>query len=556
MVVRAKPDASYASTRLTRRNYTGESLLSQVGGKKIREDSRYGKKSDGIDGQKEVETKTKTTEKRYPEPATDDEPLSSSDESVDTRVSSGSGKDHSAGPKENGNNTGSTQSNNGRSGGERRSARQKPAVHQQQEQRPSLKRTFSQTLDQEEDELFPSFMSSSQAVKRRKNASYGGLKNIHVSSSFRTPSSSIENALSPQRPSPGFKNPKKIPGVEDSPVNKPEDDKNNGFRVPMDIDLDSPVSKSRTRSKKTSDKSSSDSGFQMPRGPNDHDVAVYSSQGAEFKEPPPLPSNGISSSSFTSSNPMVDFDNDTPLSPLSPLSSISSDFSVPEDIVLSSKGKTSEPVANRSLCPMCKEPVDPALLQEFLSQSNQRVREQQRFCEGHKKRTAEKEWADRGYPTIDWDTFDERIRRHFPSLEKILVPDCSSFYRNILHTAMKTGKAKNFRLTMSGDSLENLSCGYYGSKGASRMLNAVTTEFSHKLRRLAAFDNVIKTAGVAAYAQAVLVPELTVLLVKEDMGVSDEDARQIMRDSMDIGEKLNSAPNDVVPVQDDLTDNN
>lgn len=58
----------------------------------------------------------------------------------------------------------------------------------------------------------------------------------------------------------------------------------------------------------------------------------------------------------------------------------------------------------------------------------------------------------------------------------------------------------------------------------------------------------IKTAGVTIYAQAVLVPELSVLLVKEDMNVSDNEARQILRESIDIGEKVNYAPNDVVPV--------
>lgn len=79
-------------------------------------------------------------------------------------------------------------------------------------------------------------------------------------------------------------------------------------------------------------------------------------------------------------------------------------------------------------------------------------------------------------------------------------------------------------------------------------MNAVTTRFSNKLRRLSATDNLVKTAGVAGYAQAVLVPELAVLLVKEDMNVSDEEARQILRESIDIGEKLNAAPNDVVPI--------
>lgn len=461
MVLRPKPDASYASVRLTKKNYTGQPLLSQVGGRKIREDSRYGKS----DSQQSMKKKER------PEPATDDEPLSSSDdESSDSQASLGSGK-------ENGNsNTDSTKGNDGRSGGElqgiRRSARQKPAARQQQQeqQKSSPKRSFSQTLDQDEDEPFPEFMTSSQASKRRRNVSYGGYKNIHASSSFRVPSSSIENAVSSQKSSPGFKTPRKIPGVDESPVKKPEDSQDDGFKVPIDIDLDSPVSKGRTGSKKTEkgrDRSNSDSGFQMPPGPNDHDVAAQLSQGAGFKEPPPLPSNSISSSSLTSSNPMIDNDNDD--LPSSSLSSISSSFSIPEDIAPSSKEKASEPATNQSLCPMCKEPVDPALLQEFLAQSDQRVREQERFCERHKKKSAQKEWIDKGYPTIDWDTFDERIRRHFPSLEKILVPDSHSFYRNILDSTMKAGKAKNFRLTVNDD-LENLSCGYYGSKGASRML--------------------------------------------------------------------------------------
>lgn len=79
-------------------------------------------------------------------------------------------------------------------------------------------------------------------------------------------------------------------------------------------------------------------------------------------------------------------------------------------------------------------------------------------------------------------------------------------------------------------------------------LQAVTTRFSHKLRRLATSDHIVKTAGVAGYAQSVLVPELAMRLVKEDMQVSDESARQIMRDSIDVGEKLNAAPNDEVPM--------
>jgi hypothetical protein len=80
----------------------------------------------------------------------------------------------------------------------------------------------------------------------------------------------------------------------------------------------------------------------------------------------------------------------------------------------------------------------------------------------------------------------------------------------------------------------------------------VIDRFSLRLRRLAQSDHIVKTAGVAGYAQSVLVPELATRLVKEDFDVSDETARQILRESIEIGERLNPALNDVVPVSDDL----
>jgi hypothetical protein len=123
----------------------------------------------------------------------------------------------------------------------------------------------------------------------------------------------------------------------------------------------------------------------------------------------------------------------------------------------------------QSLCPWCKEPVDPELLLRFQSQPKQRIREQQRFCDSHKQTRAQEEWHDKGYPIIDWDTFDDRIRVHFDDLENILVPDSQSYYRNILDSTLKSGKAKNFRLTLEGDGLEMISCGYYGTRGAGKM---------------------------------------------------------------------------------------
>jgi hypothetical protein len=118
---------------------------------------------------------------------------------------------------------------------------------------------------------------------------------------------------------------------------------------------------------------------------------------------------------------------------------------------------------------MCKAEVDPELLARFQSQPKQRVREQQQFCESHKLHSAEQQWEQRGYPIIEWKAFGKRIQKLFPDIEKLLVPDASSYYRNILDGILSSGKAKNFRLTMDGEGLETITCGYYGTKGASKM---------------------------------------------------------------------------------------
>lgn len=109
------------------------------------------------------------------------------------------------------------------------------------------------------------------------------------------------------------------------------------------------------------------------------------------------------------------------------------------------------------------------MLMLFEAQPKQRLREQQQFCASHQQDTAEREWEAQGYPDINWETFDERVQKHFPDLEQILVPDCFSYYRNILDENLKSGKAKNFRLTLDGDGLETISCGYYGTRGAAKM---------------------------------------------------------------------------------------
>ena len=55
-------------------------------------------------------------------------------------------------------------------------------------------------------------------------------------------------------------------------------------------------------------------------------------------------------------------------------------------------------------------------------------------------------------------------------------------------------------------------------------------------------------AGVAAYIQAVLAPELATLLVMDDMNVDAESARAILRDSIDVGNLLNEEEDEAVQI--------
>lgn len=72
------------------------------------------------------------------------------------------------------------------------------------------------------------------------------------------------------------------------------------------------------------------------------------------------------------------------------------------------------------------------------------------------------------------------------------------------------------------------------------------TRFASKLRRLAATDKLISSGGVSGYVHAVLVPELGVLLIKDDMSVDEEKAREVLRNSVGIGNLLNEEEDEVI----------
>ena len=74
----------------------------------------------------------------------------------------------------------------------------------------------------------------------------------------------------------------------------------------------------------------------------------------------------------------------------------------------------------------------------------------------------------------------------------------------------------------------------------------IMSRFANKLRRLSVSDKLISSGGVSRYVQAVLVPELAVLLTRDDMKVDEEKAREILRDSVDIGNLLNEEEDEMI----------
>lgn len=410
----ATRDPSYASKRLTRSSYHGPSLHPYL-------------KSKPIPVNKPVDEVQEASIQTH-EPNWDDLPLSS-DESV---ASENRGKDDidELPPAR----VTVDHTDEGRSHAD--TAKRKPIN----------KRSYSQQngpgSDDEPLSIFPSSQSSKTKYRSRNNPPL----------SSQPPSSSVENE--PPQPRSKFQPPRSISvAAQPPPKNESEDDVP-AFRMPKVVDS-KPAPRTRKKLKMPGEnRRRLSSGFQNPL-----DVRCPG-------EPPSLPSTAVSRSSLTSKELVSDDDE----SSLSSLSSVPSD-GMPSFFADEQRDEKKNPrrESEESLCPMCKAPVDPGLLQEFLRTSNRRIREQQRFCEAHKIQTAEKEWTDRGYPKIDWEDLDQRIRGYFPDIDRLLVPNCTSFYRDILAAKLKSGKAQNFRIMMFDDDLDNMSCGYYGSKGASRM---------------------------------------------------------------------------------------
>ena len=199
-------------------------------------------------------------------------------------------------------------------------------------------------------------------------------------------------------------------------------------------------------------------------------------------------------------------------------------------------------------CPMCNAPVDKIFMEEHLPGIRPSVKQQTLFCRTHRLRDARAIWTKMAYPKdLGWTDFDARLQRHHPDIEAILSGRRTSFYRDIFAKHIASGQNRTLRQRLAREpDVEGLSSGYYGSKGTKLIIQNILAAFSPTLRRLAATDKLIADGGVSAYVQAVLAPEMAVSLVREDMNVDGDRAREILRESEVIGNLINEEEDEIV----------
>ncbi len=203
-------------------------------------------------------------------------------------------------------------------------------------------------------------------------------------------------------------------------------------------------------------------------------------------------------------------------------------------------------------CPLCSAPVSNLLLEEFtirFSKNKSRLpsRLQQKFCREHRAQTAQDNWEERGYPTIDWQALaTTRVTRHLPAMRAILNNKTPSFYRDKLVEAKKAGKGRKNLLKYHKEGvLDVAEYGYYGPRGGKVAAEALMLRLSRELAEVAQKDGLVREVAAVGFVQAVLVPELVGRWVAEDRGLRlegegwKEEVRVVLEESSEVGALVN-----------------
>jgi len=212
------------------------------------------------------------------------------------------------------------------------------------------------------------------------------------------------------------------------------------------------------------------------------------------------------------------------------------------------------PVSRR--CPVCRKFVTDSI--RLFVPNNLRklsLQKQQEFCLEHQLSEARDFWEERKYPEIRWDDLEhKRIPGKLASLKQIISRQRNSFYLDELDHRIEeaNGNRRKIQAYLTQGVVDVAKPGYYGLKGSRIMVNAITESLTEALVDALQTDSAIRHAGVGAYVSAVLVPELTLLLVMEDMHLEDpRKGRLLLDQSSPVGVLLNPDDDDIERHDDD-----
>jgi hypothetical protein len=213
-------------------------------------------------------------------------------------------------------------------------------------------------------------------------------------------------------------------------------------------------------------------------------------------------------------------------------------------------------------CTLCHEPVDQEDYWEFWKGKNKSVKNKTAFCDAHKKKSAQEEYTKAGYPEINWSALPRRIRKHRMTLYQLLHNERPSIFRDRYEPLALTGKAatgpsrrkdltKSAQEELESQSLEYQSTypGYYGPHGRRAITENIMDLLKTEIKNCK--DPVVQASGIAAFVQAVLVPDAAILLIMEDCTVDREDAERIREETYEMGLLLHEEIEDKIEVHDD-----
>ncbi|BFZ60070.1 hypothetical protein YB2330_001092 [Saitoella coloradoensis] len=196
-------------------------------------------------------------------------------------------------------------------------------------------------------------------------------------------------------------------------------------------------------------------------------------------------------------------------------------------------------------CPLCSEQLPQDLQSKVVRDIS--VKEMYRIHRTHRAQSTISSGLEKGYPEhITWSALRARLNRLLPDLRAILAGTSHSPFMSDAKTPSKSttqkGGARGSKLRnqqslalLSTDFESNLP-GYYGPHGARLIASYFLTHLARQIRTSLDADPNLAAMGLSLFTQSVLVPEAGVRLIMEDRGCGWEEAREVMRESVEFGD--------------------